>query len=145
MRLALISSTFCFLAIAGLGLLGQSTGSLVLIAPFAASSFVLFCFPASPFAQFKNLIGGYLISAVIGLLFVSWGSGSVFMIAGAVALVAFFMLVSGSSHPPAAGVPIVIISSQASWSFLLSPILLGVLFLSLLSWLYQQLLKKHIS
>ena len=51
-----------------LAALTESLGQLLLIAPFGASCVLLFALPQSPLARPRNVIGGHVISALIGLL-----------------------------------------------------------------------------
>src|ERR1700760_227609 len=63
-----------FVAIGAISLLGHLTSSPLLIAPFGASSVLLFGAPDSAFAQPRNLVLGHLLSAAVGLT-VCWFAG----------------------------------------------------------------------
>lgn len=114
-------------AIAVVGLLTKLTGLPLLIAPFGASSVLLFAAPESGFAQPRNLVLGHLISAAIGLA-VFWLAGNgVWAMAIATGLAIAAMQLTHSVHPPAGADPLVImLSGTASASFLLFPVLAGV-------------------
>jgi CBS-domain-containing membrane protein len=57
-----------FITILFLAEMSWHLGTTLLIAPFGASCVLVFAVPQSPFAQPRNVIGGHLISATIGLL-----------------------------------------------------------------------------
>ncbi|MDR3096226.1 MAG: HPP family protein [Paraburkholderia sp.] len=114
-------------AIAVVGLLAKLTGLPLLIAPFGASSVLLFAAPESAFAQPRNLVLGHLIAAAIGLA-VFWLAGNgVWPMALATGLAIAAMQLTRSVHPPAGANPLVImLSGTASANFLLFPVLAGV-------------------
>ena len=63
-----------FLAIGVISLLGHLTSSPLVIAPFGASSVLLFGAPDSACAQPRNLVFGHLLSTAVGLA-VYWLEG----------------------------------------------------------------------
>ena len=122
-------------------LLAQLTASfhtLLLIAPFGASCVLVFALPQSPLAQPRNVIGGHLISATVGL--------GVFALLGAVplsyglgvGLAIAAMELTGTLHPPAGADPIVVILAKASWPFLFSPVLVGALAIVIIAFVYHR-------
>jgi CBS-domain-containing membrane protein len=56
-----------FVAIAATGYLSMKTNSPLLMAPFGATSVLIFGVPDSPLAQPRNLIGGSLVAALVSL------------------------------------------------------------------------------
>jgi CBS-domain-containing membrane protein len=108
----------------------------MLIAPFAASATILFGFNQVPAARPKNFVFGHLISSVVGLVMMSFFPGSWIAACVAAGLSIAMMLFTDTGHPPAAGDPILIWASQASWSFLAVPILPAIVLLLGLNWLY---------
>lgn len=140
---AVISGLGGALAIWLLAALTQNLGQLLLIAPFGASCVLLFALPQSPLARPRNVIGGHLISALVGLLVLTFlGHGVVAMGLG-VGLAIALMQFSGTLHPPAGGDPLVVILAGAGWSFLLLPIAAGTCCLVLLAWLYHRFVSKR--
>jgi CBS-domain-containing membrane protein len=140
---AIVSGLGGALAIGLLASLTTSLGHLLLIAPFGASCVLLFALPQSPLARPRNVIGGHVVSALVGLLVLSLvGNGIVAMALG-VGLAIAVMQFSGTLHPPAGGDPLVVILTGAGWSFLLAPILAGAVALVLLGWLYHRLVSKR--
>lgn len=137
-----MSGSFIAATILVLGLLSDYSGYSLLIAPFGASSFLLFAYPQNPLVQTRNLIGGHLLTSIVGLIFLASGSHSVFMMSLAVGVAAILMLLTNTSHPPACGNPIVIMMAKASWGFLLAPILAGVLLLVVAGLAHKQILRS---
>lgn len=120
--------------IALLGLVGQGIHQLVLIAPFGASCVLLFAAPESPFAQPRNLIGGHLLTASVGMAMLWLAGSNIVSIGLAVGIVIALMELTRTVHPPAGANPIVImLAGKTSLFFLLTPILLGVGILLLLA------------
>lgn len=117
-----------------LALVGQGIQQTLLIAPFGASCVLLFAAPESPFAQPRNLVGGHLLTASVGMAML-WIAGNGILSTGlAVGLVIALMEQTGTVHPPAGANPIVImLAGKTSLAFLLAPILLGVAILLLLA------------
>ncbi|MEI9996953.1 MAG: HPP family protein [Rhizomicrobium sp.] len=141
-----------FAAVSGLGgfivvfLLAQATASLhtvLLIAPFGASCVLVFALPHSPLAQPRNVIGGHLVSATVGVcvcaLFgaVPWSFGL------AVGLAIALMELTGTLHPPAGADPIVVILAKAGWMFLLSPVLAGAVLIVATAFAYHRVFSQR--
>ena len=128
------------LAIGLLGWLGSASGLPLLIAPFGASCVLLFAVPDSPLAQPRNLIGGHLVAATVGLA-VSIMLGPGIWHAGlAVGIAIAAMELSGTVHPPAGADPLVImLGGTTKLSFLVAPILSGVAILLIVALLLGRL------
>lgn len=104
----------------------------LLIPPFGASCVLVFGVPQSPFARPRNVIGGHLVSALMGLIAVALlGAGPLGMAAG-VGLSIAAMMLSDTVHPPAGANPIVVALHGAGWPFLVTPVLAGAVAIVLL-------------
>ena len=149
---AYCAARFLPAAISGLGgfvtiyLLAQfslSFETLLLVAPFGASCVLVFALPQSPLAHPRNVIGGHLISAFIGLAVLhSLGTGPL-ALALAVGLAISAMQFSGTLHPPAGADPLVVILSGASWSFLAAPILAGTVTIVAVAYAYHRFVSRR--
>jgi CBS-domain-containing membrane protein len=115
----------------------------LLIPPFGASCVLVFALPASPLAQPRNVIGGHVVSAAAGLLaLMVLGNG--IMTAGAgVGLAIFAMILTRTVHPPAGANPIVLLLTMASWTFLVTPILVGSAAIVILAMAYHRAVTGH--
>lgn len=143
MRPAIISGVGGFLAIYGLSQLSATLGVLLLVAPFGASSVLVFALPQSPLAQPKNVIGGHLISAFIGIAVFALLGAQPLSFALAVGLAIAAMQATDTLHPPAGADPIVVLATGASWSFLAVPILVGTVLIVAAAYCYHRFVSRR--
>lgn len=139
-----------------LGLLGcewlsrQALGvsSLWFVAPMGASTVLLFAVPASPLAQPWSIIGGNLVSALVGvtcaMLITPLGVAAA--VAGAVAIGAMFAL--RCLHPPGGAVALTaVLGGEAvhrlGYGFVLWPVAVNSLFLLLLALVFNNLAQRR--
>lgn len=99
---------------------------------------LLFALPGSPLARPRNVIGGHLLSALVGLVVLQLMGASVLSMGLAVGLAIALMQLTGTLHPPAGGDPLVVILTGAGWSFLALPILAGTVMLVLVALAYHR-------
>ena len=59
------------LATATLAMVGNSLALMMILGSFGASCLLIFAYPASPFAQPRNVIGGHVIATFTGILFMT--------------------------------------------------------------------------
>lgn len=144
--LALFSGLGAMLAIGGLGYAQQlvtegsalafgkfnSSEIMLLMAAFGASAVLVFGVPESPLAQPRNVIFGHLLTASIGLIFVHLELVNTATLALATGFAVSGMLLTKTTHPPAGANPLFIMLTGQSWSFLVTPVLLGALTIVLL-------------
>jgi CBS-domain-containing membrane protein len=98
------------LVLAGVGALTHST---LVIAPFAATATLKHAAPSSPLVQPRNIVGGYLTGAAIGLsLGLLLGGGALAAVAAA-ALAAVVMLALRIEHPPAVAMAVVALQTPS--------------------------------
>ncbi len=141
-----------FAAVSGLGgflvifLLAQASASLhatLLIAPFGASCVLVFALPHSPLARPRNVIGGHLLSAAVGISIYALFGAAPWSFGLAVGLAIALMELTGTLHPPAGADPIVVILAKAGWSFLLSPVLAGAVLIVAAAFVYHRVLSQR--
>lgn len=111
------------------GALAIATGIPLLIAPFGATAVLIFGQPKSPLAQPANVLGGYLLAALIGSLVMALLPGLWWAAAIAVGLAIAAMLILRVTHPPAGAVPLVAFGSHLSAWTLFTVVGLGSLLL----------------
>ena len=143
---ALLAGIFSAFTIGVLTILTyKSALGLFLAGSFGSSMVLLFGFPESPFAQPKNVFFGHLVTAMVGVIFVTFIPLPMFInIALAVGVGIFFMILLNVVHPPAGGNPILVIIGSVSYDYLLSPIIFGCLIIISLAILINKfLLKKN--
>ncbi|OBV37198.1 HPP family protein [Janthinobacterium psychrotolerans] len=95
-------------------LLAPNSASIYLIAPMGASAVLLFCLPASPLAQPWSVVGGNVVSGLMGAACVKWfGPGvGVAALAACLAIAAMFAL--RCLHPPGGAVALTTVVGGAS-------------------------------
>lgn len=139
LRAQLKSGLGAVVGMTAVGAIAALTGLPLLIAPFGASAVLLFGQPESALAQPANVIGGYLIAAVLSALMLlvlphAWWIGTI-----AVGVVIALMLMCRLTHPPAGAVPLVAVSSQMAPSTLFLVVILGAVCLVVIAVLHHSL------
>ena len=123
---------------------------LWLTAAFGSSVVLVFGYPENEFAQPKNVIFGHLISAFVGIVFVTLFKISqdrtiFFLAIGlAVGFSVMLMMAFKVTHPPAGANTILVIFTQDSFQFLIFPILVGAVTIVVGGIIYNRyILKKN--
>lgn len=124
-----VFSTFVLGFLAWLNYMGDY--GIWLMAPFGATAVLVFGVPQSPLAMPKNVIGGHMLTAMIGVVFSYYSADSAIMIGLAVGIAITLMIITKTIHPAAGANPILIIESGQSWDFLIMPVLAGTVFIVL--------------
>jgi CBS-domain-containing membrane protein len=101
----------------------------VLIASFGASAVMLYAFPANPFAQPKNVLGGHMLSAFVGIFIYQMFGSYWFTAAASVALAIVVMVATKTTHPPAGGTALIALATGQSWGFIIFPVGAGAVIL----------------
>jgi CBS domain-containing membrane protein len=107
--------------------LGSTGGIPLLIAPIGASAVLLFGVPASPLAQPWSLLGGNLVSGLIGITCARWIADPNVAAALAVALALGAMFALRCVHPPSGAVALTAVLGgpvvhAMGYGFLLAPL-----------------------
>tara|TARA_Y100001978_G_scaffold91549_1_gene82047 strand:- start:561 stop:1097 length:537 start_codon:yes stop_codon:yes gene_type:complete len=118
-----------FIAISCLGILSNFSTYSLLIAPFGASTVLLFGVPNSPLAQPRNLVLGNLIGAISAVFCVFFLGSSPLASGVAVGLTISLGQAFRCLHPPAGAVALLGVLLKASPIFILIPVLSGSLIL----------------
>ena len=132
-----------FLAIAVTAYLSAKTNSPLLMAPFGATSVLIFGVPDSPLAQPRNVIGGNLVAALVSLTILHLFGSSPWAMGMAVATAIGMMQFTGTLHPPSGAVALVIMMTKAPWNFLLTPVLEGSIILVLCAVVFNNLAEER--
>lgn len=133
-----------FFGVAILGLLTHVSGAPLLIAPFGASCVLLFTAPAAPFSQPRNLIGGNLLTSLIGLIMYYLFKDFWFAMPLAVGISIVAMQATRTLHPPAGANPLVIfLTGKAGIGFLMFPILGGAIILLVVALIINNISAKQ--
>ncbi|WP_246238988.1 HPP family protein [Paenibacillus anseongensis] len=140
---ALIGSMGGFIAIALLAFLTDLTANAWIMAPFGATCVLAFGLWDAPLSQPRNIIGGHLISTLVGLIFFHLFGRGFWVMAIAVGLAIGLMMLTKTTHPPAGADPLVVILSGSSWSFLFTPVLIGSVLIVFIALIVNNLDKKR--
>ncbi len=97
-----------------------------LLASFGGSCVILFGMPDSEMARPRSLIGGHLIASLTGLAFLHVFGDAPILAVTAVATSLVLMIATRTVHSPAGANPLVIFAEHANWSFLVSPLAIGL-------------------
>ncbi len=121
---------------------------LYLVAPFGASSVLLFAVPNSPLAQPWSAIVGNTVAALVGVAVCLLVTDPVLRIALAVGLAITATILCRAIHPPAGAVAMTAAMSpdaiaHLGFWFALTPIAVGTVFLVLLATAYARLTGRH--
>lgn len=111
----------------------------LLMAPFGATTVLVFGLPDSPLAQPKNVIFGHLITAFIGVFFTQLVGVNPLTLALATGLAVSAMLLTKTTHPPAGANPLLIMLTGQSWLFLVTPVLSGAIVIVLVGLMMRRL------
>ena len=102
--------------------------------PFATSIVMVMGSPQAEAAQPRALVGGHLLSTLVGLLAVKLLGPAPWVAALAVGVAMIAMHLTGTFHPPAGIDPLVIVVNDLSWGFLIAPVGAGALLLALFAY-----------
>jgi len=79
----------------------DQTGLMLIIGSFGASAVLIYGAIRSPLAQPRNLLGGHILSAIIGVTAFQWLGGQPWLAAAvAVSISIALMHLTGTLHPP---------------------------------------------
>ena len=109
----------------------------LLLGSFGASCVLVFGFPDLPFSQPRNLVGGHVLSSLVGLILLHGCGPQWWTLALAVGTAIALMMATRTVHPPAGSNPVIIFLAQPGWDFLLFPTLTGALLLMLVALVYN--------
>jgi CBS-domain-containing membrane protein len=110
--------------------------------PFATSIVLVLGSPKTEPAQPRALVGGHLVSTLVGLLIVQLCGSAPWAAALAVGLAMVAMHLTGTFHPPAGIDPLLVVVNDLSWSFLFAPVGVGALLLALFAFCWHNLMAR---
>lgn len=119
--------------------------AVYLIGSFGASSVLVYGIIQSPFSQPRNLIGGHVISAFIGVTVHKFAPDIIWIAAPlAVSLAIILMQITKTLHPPGGATALIaVIGSDKikalGYMYVLSPVLVGVLILFLTALVFNNM------
>ena len=127
------------IAIAVLALIADWQSLVMILGSFGASCLLIFAYPASPFAQPRNVIGGHFVASLTGLVVMAMFGVTWWSLAVAVGTAIALMLLLRVPHPPAGSNPLIVMLGGVGWQFLLTPTLAGSVVLVLVAIAYNNM------
>lgn len=125
------------LAIGALVALQHELPLALLLGSFGSTAAMLFAYPEIAFAQPRNVVGGHVISSLVGLIALSAFGSHAWWVGPAVGVAVMAMMATRCLHPPAASNPIIIFLATPGWSFLWFPTAGGAVLLVALALIYN--------
>jgi CBS-domain-containing membrane protein len=119
--------------------------NIFLIGSFGASSVLLYGAIQSPLAQPRNLVGGHVISALVGVTIAKFLPDVIWLTAPlAVALSIVLMQITKTLHPPGGATALIAVSGgeaikKLGFGYVLSPVLTGSLILLLVALVFNNI------
>jgi CBS domain-containing membrane protein len=120
-----------------------------LIGSFGASSVLVYGVIQSPLAQPRNLIGGHLVSAIIGVTVQKFAPDILWITAPlAVSLSIVLMQVTKTLHPPGGATALIAVTGSAEiknlgYWYVVSPVFSGAMILLLTALLFNNMTSKR--
>lgn len=130
-------------AIVGMEMLSATAAFPLAAIPFATSIVTVLGSPDAAPAQPRALIGGHLVSTLVGLLMLKLCGPAPWAAALAVGVAMIVMRLTGTFHPPAGIDPLVIVVNNMSWSFLIAPVGVGALLLALFAYAWHNVVWRR--
>lgn len=123
----------------------SSRESLFLIGSFGASAVLIYGAPSAELSQPRNLVGGHVLSAIIGVtVFMLIGESSIMASPLAVSLAIVAMHLTRTLHPPGGATALIAVTGgdkvhALGYSYVICPVLVGSLILLLVALLVNNL------
>jgi len=130
-------------AIGLMQLLSDHAAFPLMFVPFATSIVLVMGTPDAEPAQPRALVGGHLISTLVGMLMLSITGPSPWAAALAVGLAMAVMHATRTFHPPAGIDPLIVVAQDMPWSFLIAPVAVGALLLACFAWSWHNLVRRE--
>ena len=129
-------------AIAAMEVFSAESAYPLFAIPFATSIVMVMGSPKAEPAQPRALIGGHIVSTVVGLLVVKLCGPAAWAAALAVGLAMIAMHLTGTFHPPAGIDPLVVVVNNLSWGFLIVPVAAGAVLLALFAYAWHNVVAR---
>lgn len=120
-----------------------------LIGSFGASSVLIYGVIESPLAQPRNLIGGHVVSAIIGVTVQQFVPDIIWLTAPiAVSLSIVFMQITKTLHPPGGATALIAVTGSDAiknlgYWYVISPVLIGTLILLFVAIIFNNITSKR--
>ena len=136
-----ISATLVISVLAFLSL--ETSAGIWLMFSFGATVFIVFVLHDLETAQPKNIFFGHLISILVGIIFNETIGVSFYTLGVSVGVAVALMVYFKVMHPPAASNPLVALTMDLSFDFVLFPVITGTIVIILMSVLINRFILKR--
>jgi CBS-domain-containing membrane protein len=123
-------------------LLSDVAALQLVLVPFATSILVVMGTPEAAPAQPRALIGGHVISTLAGIAILHLAGSSPLAAACAVGVAMLAMHLTRTFHPPAGIDPFIVVHFAEPWTYVLVPVLAGVLLLAAFAFVWHNLWRR---
>jgi len=113
------------------------------VIPFATSIVLVIGSPEAEPAQPRALIGGHVVSTLVGLAVLYLTGPHAWAAAAAVGLAVLAMHATATFHPPAGINPLLVVANNLPWSFLLAPVLAGAVMLTAFAYAWHRWTRRR--
>lgn len=131
------------LAIGVMEFLSATLNYPLAVIPFATSIVLVIGSPEAVPAQPRALIGGHLVATLVGLMVVHAVGPQPWAAALAVGLAVLAMFLTGTFHPPAGINPLLVVSLNLPWTFIVAPVLAGALLLAAFAFVWHRGVRRR--
>jgi CBS-domain-containing membrane protein len=122
-----------------MAMLSSFSGFPLILVPFATSIVLVMGSPEAEPAQPRALIGGHLVSTLIGRMLLKFVGPAPWVAALAVRLAMIAMHLTRTFHPPAGIDPVVAVLNDMPWTYLVAPVAVGACALALFAFAWHNL------
>ena len=121
----------------------RTSAGVWLMFSFGATVFIVFVLYDLETAQPKNIFFGHLVSIIVGIIFNETIGFSFYSLGLSVGVAVTLMVYLKIMHPPAASNPLVALSMDLSFDFVLFPVFVGTIIIVLMSILINRIILKR--
>ena len=121
----------------------ETSAGVWLMFSFGATVFIVFVLYNLETAQPKNIFFGHLISILVGVFFNEVIGLSFYSLGLSVGIAVILMVYFKVMHPPAASNPLVALSMDLSFDFVLFPVVTGSIVIIIMSVLINRIILKR--
>ena len=121
----------------------ETSSGIWLMFSFGATVFLVFVLYNLETAQPKNIFFGHLISILVGIIFNETIGLSFYSLGLSVGIAVVLMVYFKVMHPPAASNPLVALTMDLSYDFILFPVITGTIIIILMSVLINRIILKR--
>ena len=121
----------------------RTSAGIWLMFSFGATVFIVFVLYNLDTAQPKNIFFGHLVSVLVGIIFNETIGFSFYSLGLSVGFAVALMVYLKVMHPPAASNPLVVLFTDVSFDFILSPVITGTIVIILMSIFINKIILKR--